>query len=358
MTERAKRVEAWTRASVRHLKPYYKAPLEGRPLRLDQNTNLLGPNPAVELVDPTDLDFTLYPTRDGDELLEALAAHHGRGLEPGHFTLGNGSDEALDILVKAFAEPGDKLAVTPPSYSLYPFYAALQDLKLAEIPLRGGFRLDVEALVQAQPKITLLATPNNPTGNRFPAGDLEAVLEGIDGLVVIDEAYIEYAGEKHSFLPHVESYDNLIVMRTFSKAYGLAGLRIGYLVANQAASARLRVVKPPFNLNRYGEAVAVEALRQQAWLQQTVRVVVDERERMAGKLASMGFRVYPSDANFLLTQGPLDPGHLHAELLARGILARTFPGKAGLERAIRFTVGGPQHTDVLIAALAEILEAQ
>lgn len=356
MTTREDRVAAWTRASVRHLKPYYKAPLAGDPLRLDQNTNLLGPNPAIELVDPTDLDFSLYPTRDGDALLDALAANHGRGLEADHFTLGNGSDEALDILVKAFAEPGDKLAVTPPSYSLYPFYAALQDLKLAEVPLRGGFRLNVDGLAAQQPKITLLATPNNPTGNRFPAGDLEAALEALDGIVVIDEAYIEYAGEKHSFVPHVESYDNLIVMRTFSKAYALAGLRIGYLVANKQLSARLRVVKPPFNLNAYGEAVAVEALRQRAWLDDTVRVVVDERERLAGKLAALGFRVHPSDANFLLTEGPLDPGHLHAELLARGILARTFPGKATLERAIRFTVGGPQHTDALVAALAQILE--
>ncbi len=354
---RAERVQDWTRASVRHLKPYYKAPLDGNPLRLDQNTNLLGPNPAIEFVDPTDLDFTLYPTRDGDDLLDALARHHARGLDAQHFTLGNGSDEALDILVKAFAEPGDKLAVTPPSYSLYPFYAALQDLKLTEVPLRGGFRLDVDKLAAEKAKITLIASPNNPTGNRFPAGDLEALLERSGGLVVIDEAYIEYAGLEHSFVPHVESYDNLIVMRTFSKAYGLAGLRIGYLVANHELSARLRVVKPPFNLNGYGEAVAVEALAQQDWLRQTVETVVDERERMTNKLKALGFKVHSSDANFLLTEGPRDPAELHSGLLERGILARTFPGKAGLEGAIRFTVGGPQHTDLLTAALADILEA-
>ncbi|MGB0653455.1 MAG: histidinol-phosphate transaminase [Thermoplasmatota archaeon] len=353
---RAKKVEAWTRASVRALKPYYKAPLEGSPLRLDQNTNLFGANPAIGAVDARGIDYTQYPTRDGDALLDALSLYHG--LDEAHFTLGNGSDESLDLLVKTFCEPGDTLAVTQPTYSLYPFYAALQDLKLAEVPLDARFGLDVDGLLDAGGKVTLVASPNNPTGNRFRDGELRRLIEEADGIVVVDEAYIEYAGHEHSLLDEVERHDNLIIMRTFSKAHGLAGLRIGYLVANRELSARLRVVKPPFNLNTYSEAVAAAALQDDAWMRQGVLTVMEERERLAAALHGRGFHVFPSDANFLLTRPPagFDAGHLADGLRRRSILARTFAGKPRLHDLIRFTVGGPEHSDALLAALDAILK--
>ena len=354
--DRAKRVADWTRAEVRELKPYYKAPLEGDPLRLDQNTNLRGPNPAIATVDARKLDAAQYPSRDADGLLDALAAFHA--IPPEHFVAGNGGDELLELLVKAFGEAGSTLAVPAPTYSLYPGIAKGAGLRFKAVPTKGGFAtLDVEALAATKPRMVWVANPNNPTGARYNGGDLERLLAAIDGVVLVDEAYIEYAGLKHSLLKRVEEFDNLVVLRTFSKAYGLAGLRIGYLAANLELATRLRLVKPPFNVNVYSEAVAVAALDGQEWVDEGVAAVRAERERMASGLKGLGFRVHPSEANFLLTDPPIDAGELLLALRKAGILARTFPTTAGLGRTIRFTVGEPRHTDRLLAALKAIVQA-
>jgi histidinol-phosphate aminotransferase len=348
------RLDSWLRPEVKGLKPYYKAPLEGDPLRLDQNTNLAGPNPALAKVDARRLDAAQYPTRDADVLRQALAAFHG--LSPDHFTAGNGGDELLEVLVKAFGEPGTVLAAPAPSYSLYPAIAKAAGLRYRAVPTRGGFSaLDVEGLAAAKPRMAWVASPNNPTGARYSSGDLERLLDAVDGVVVVDEAYIEYAGLRHSLLPRVEEFDNLVVLRTFSKAYGLAGLRVGYLAANRRLSDVLRLVKPPFNVNLYSEAVAVAALDEQEWVDAGVQAVRAERERLAAGLKRLGFRVHPSEANFLLTDPPIDAGELLLALRKAGILARTFPGTPGLERTIRFTVGLAAHTDALLAALRRIL---
>lgn len=350
---RADKVLRWTRPSIRDLKPYYQAPLQGDPLRLDQNTNLHGPNPCLVDLDPSRMDASQYPTRDADALLVDLATHHGLAAQ--NLVLGNGSDEILDLVTKAFAAPGQTLAVPSPSYSLYPFYAHVQDLRLQQVPLRGDFRLDVDGLLATHPDLVVVASPNNPTGGCFPTSDLERLVLESEGVVVLDEAYMEYAGEKRSFLRRVEDYDNLIVTRTFSKAFGLAGLRIGYAAANTELLQRLRRVKPPFNLNRFSEDAGRAALRHTDWMQDVVARVAEERERLAAVLGRHGFRVHPSDANFLLTDAPDDPGAVKDALRRQGILVRTFPGAAGLEQAVRFTVGRPEHTDALDAALKEVL---
>lgn len=348
---RAERVLQWTRPNLRALKPYYKAPLDGSPLRLDQNTNLYGRNPALDAVTPPDADQ--YPTRDADDLLAALADFHG--LRPEHFVVGNGSDEILDLLTKTFTAPGQTLACPMPSYSLYPFYAQLQDLRVQQVRLNSKYGLDVEGLLAAEADLTLIATPNNPTGNVPDEADLERLLAQSTGVVVLDEAYIEYAGLGKSWLSRVEEYDNLGVMRTFSKAYGLAGLRIGYLAGNTDLIERLRLVKPPFNLNTYSEAVAVAAIDRQEWVDDVVAQTRLERTRLAEALTQRGFKVHPSDANFLLTEHAEDPAVIHGGLRDRGVLVRTFPGKEGLERKVRFGIGRPEHTDRLLAALDEVL---
>lgn len=356
------RSDAWTRKAVRELKPYYNAPLEGNPLRLDQNTSLRGPNPAIAKVDPIRLDFTQYPTRDGDRLIAALADFHGIPEEC--ITLGNGGDELFDLLVKAFGDAGTTMATPWPSYGLYQFYAAISGMKFAPIATRGGFaHIDVEAIVAAKPRLTFIANPNNPTGARFAGGEIERLLKAVDGVVLVDEAYIEYAGLKHSFLPRLAEFDNLVILRTFSKVHGLAGLRIGWLAANPDLSRRLRLVKPPFNLNVYSESVAIAALDEQAWIDDGVREVRDERERLARALAALGLRVHPSEANFLLCDvpgddGAADAGELQGALRARGILARTFSGSEALRRSIRFTVGRRTDSDRLVAALKEIQGAR
>ncbi|HUR61233.1 MAG TPA: histidinol-phosphate transaminase [Candidatus Thermoplasmatota archaeon] len=355
MTERRSRIDAWVRPPVRSLKPYYKAPEMEGALRLDQNTNLVGANPVLADLRAGDAE-TQYPSRDADGLLQALADFHGHS--PDNFLAANGGDEALDILVKAFGEAGSTIVTPTPSYSLYPFYPKLAQMRHLEVPLRAGFAsLDVAAILAAKPRIVLLASPNNPTGNRFPADEVQRLIDSVDGVVVVDEAYIEYAGLRHSLLPRIESHDNLVVLRTFSKAYGLAGLRIGVLAANRDLMERLRLVKPPFNLSTFSERAARAALEGQAWVDAGVRMVRGERERMATKLRGLGFRVHPSDANFLLTDPPMDAGELLLALRSRGILARTFPNAPPVRHCIRFTVGRPEHTDQLAAALKDILGA-
>ncbi len=344
---RRDRIHAWTRPSVRDLEPYYKAPLDGDPLRLDQNTNLWGANPAIDSVASPPADQ--YPTRDSDDLLAALATTHS--LTPDHFVIGNGSDEILDLLTKTFTAPGQTLASPTPSYSLYPFYAKLQELRHVQVPLRDGFALDVDGLVATGAALTVVASPNNPTGNAFDGEDLEALVERTDGVVVIDEAYGEYLDPHRSFLHRVAEYDNLAVMRTFSKAYGLAGLRIGYLAGNPDLVERLRLVKPPFNLNVHSEAVAVAACMNSGWMHDVVDRTTAERDRFTNLLRDAGFSPYPSDANFILAGAP-QPAHQILEgLRDQGILARGFPNVKGLENAVRFTVGRPEHTDQLMAAL-------
>jgi len=230
-------------------------------------------------------------------------------------------------------------------------------MRHVEVPLRAGFaELDVQAILAAKPRIVLIASPNNPTGNRFPTGQVQQLIDEVDGVVVVDEAYVEFAGAKASFLPRIEAHDNLVVLRTFSKAYGLAGLRVGWLAANRDLMAKLRVVKPPFNLGTLPERAAIAALDQQEWVDAGVRTVRAERERMRTKLKALGFRVHPTDANFLLTDPPIDAGELLLALRRKGILARTFPNSPPVRHCIRFTVGRAEHTDRLVMALQEILK--
>ncbi len=346
--DRKEKALQWTQPHLRGLQPYYKAPIEGNPLRLDQNTNLHGRNPALDRIDPRQLGVVDYPTRDADGLMDALAQWHG--LRPENFLAANGSDEALDILTKTFTGQGDTLATPWPSYSLYPFYATLQDLHLQRVPLKRH-QLDVDALLAADAAMTIVATPNNPTGTRAPTGELERLVTESKGIVVLDEAYIEYAGLKHSWLPRIEDHDNLVVMRTFSKAYGLAALRIGYLAANVDLMERLRLVKPPFNLNIYSERVATAALDEQEWIDEGVQVVIEQRERLEAALQRLGYDTVPSDANFILARSPVPPGEVLAGLRRQGILVRSFPGAPMLDDTVRFSIGEPEHMDRLIAAL-------
>ncbi len=350
-SDRKAKVARWTRREVARLKPYYKAPLEGHPLRLDQNTSLFGNSPALAKVRPEDLDLTQYPTRDADALRAALADFHG--LPDDRFVCGNGGDELLDIVCKAFGEPGATIAAPWPSYSLYPHVAEVAGLHFKPVPTKHGFKqLDVDGIVEAEPRITVVATPNNPTGVRFPGGDLEHLAARLDGVLVVDEAYLEYAGLKHSFLPRVDQFDNVVVLRTFSKAYGLAGLRVGYLAANAELAAALNKAKAPFNVGVLPEAIAVAALDEQEWVDATVKAVRHERDRMAKALAKAGLKVHPSEANFLLTEPPEGASETAALLRKHGILARTFTD-AALQRCLRFTVGKPLHTDRVVAALEE-----
>jgi histidinol-phosphate aminotransferase len=343
-------VEALVRRSIAGLEPQIYPCTERGALLLDANTNLVGRNPAADRAAKRlgSLDLSQYPSSLSDDLRAGLAKEHG--LSPEEVVVGNGSDEVLDVILKAFCNPGDPIGIPTPGFLMYGFFARVHLGSAREIPLlRPGWQLDVERLVGVGAKLTFIASPNNPTGNAFPKADLDRVLAESPGLVVLDEAYADFCGQ--DFASQVRRYDNLIVTRTFSKSHGLAGLRVGYAVSNRKIVAKLDCAKTPLSLGSLGEAIALEALADKTFMKESIRVVRAERERLATQLRELGFRPQPTDANFMLVDlgTPSEPARLY--LAKRGILTRAMGDFKGLEGFLRVTVGRPEHSDRLVEEL-------
>jgi histidinol-phosphate aminotransferase len=343
-------VENLVRRSIAGLEPQVYPSTQRGALLLDANTNLVGRNPAPERVAKRlgSLDLTQYPSSLSDELRAGLAKEHG--LSPGEILVGNGSDEVLDVICKAFCNPGDLIGIPTPAFVMYAFFAKVHLGSAVEIPLKTPlWQLDVEALLRVRPKIAFIASPNNPTGNAFPKADLDRVLAESPGLVVVDEAYADFCGQ--DFASQVRRYDNLIVTRTFSKSHGLAGLRVGYAVSNRKVVQKLECAKTPLSLGALSEAIALEALADKTFMRESVRVVRAERVRLAEQLRELGFRPQASDANFMIVDlgVPSEPARRY--LAERGVVTRAMGDFKGLERYLRVTVGRPEHSDRLVSEL-------
>lgn len=330
--------------------PYYEAPA-GNLLRLDQNANLLGPNPAV-LAAKIDLSRAhLYPSRDNTPLQDIAAKVFRTDL--GSVFVGNGSDEILDIALRTLVAPGGRVVSPHPSYSMYPHLCRLSRLEYVRVPLDADFQTNANDILGAKPDMVLIANPNNPTGTVIDPRVIGEVLSEFDGPVLIDEAYAEFSGT--SFIPLLDQYPNLVVSRTLSKAAGLAGLRVGIGIAHRDVAELIRRNKIPFSISILTEQLAVQALSQAKHIQHTVERVTKERDRLGKELSALGFSVVPSQANFLLTRPPLPSEELYGRLKAAGILTRLFPQEPALKDYIRFTVGRPEDTDRLLGALRKIL---
>lgn len=349
------------RALIGYVPPAYPSPLAkgqgGRRayLHLEGNTNLLGPNPAVRRMARAfaRMEVNQYPSEHSDDLRRALAARHR--VRPEQILTGNGSDEVLDIITKAFLNPGDGVAFPFPSFVMYGFYARVNLGRPMPVPLlRPGFTLDVDGLLRTRANLILVASPNNPTGNAFPRAALERLVRRAPGLVVLDEAYAEYAGQ--NWIPRLKRFPNLIVMRTFSKAFGLAGLRLGYAVGAPAVMERLYRAKPPYNVTGPGERIAVEALRRPAFVERSVRTIRREGPRLVRGLEELGFECFPTDANFLAARSPLAPRLLCGLLQARGILIKDLSALPGMAGCVRITIGTRAIHARLLRALAAILQ--
>ena len=224
---------------------------------------------------------------------------------------------------------------------------------MTQIDLDDDFQLDVEGINSAKGKMVIICTPNNPTSNLLRKDDVKAVVEGCDRPVVVDEAYGEFAGE--SFMPLVEKYENLIVTRTFSKAYGLAGLRVGYMASNTGMANVMQTVKIPYSLNRVSEHVAIAALKDQSYVMQSVETVHRERRHLAEGLSRLGFHVFPSEANFILFRSPRDSAQLVSRLAQKDVLIRDFGKLRRLENCVRTTIGTRQMNDELLSKLGEVV---
>jgi histidinol-phosphate aminotransferase len=336
------------RSNIRNLVPYSSARAEFKgkaSVWLDANENAWG-SPVNEL-------YNRYPDPMQLKLKQKLSSI--KGLLPDCMFIGNGSDEAIDLLYRACCNPGkDNVIVCPPTYGMYEVSAHINDVEVRSIPLLPDFQIDLERISEAvdeHTKLIFLCSPNNPTGNCLDREDVEIVLNNFNGLVVIDEAYINYSRYR-SFIPDLTEYPNLVVLQTLSKAWGLAGLRVGMAFAAPEIIEVLNQIKPPYNVSEATQQLALEALEHYTLVNTQIRKTVEEREILVQRLARLPFvkKVFPSDANFLLVKMN-DPKRVYKLLVEAGIVVRDRSSQPGCEGCLRITVGTPEENMLLMDAL-------
>lgn len=327
-------------------------------LSLSNNANLFGPNPVVNEVAES-FDFSrlwAYPSENSDALRLRLASEFDAS--PNEVIVGNGSDELLDIVCKSFINPGDVFCQPTPTFRMYKFYAQANFASIDEKMLNDDFSLRTEDIIMARAKLVALCQPNNPTGNLWNPRDLKRILSESEGITIVDEAYSDFCDS--DMLADVIKSEGGIDIRTFSKAYGLAGLRVGFAVSRKEIVDELRRVRTPFGLNSFTEAVATAALDSKGWVMDKVKEMKVERERLSRQMQSLGFRVYPSDCNFLLCGSPVSSEKLVRALESRGVAIRDFGSYPLLEDHVRVTIGPralmDRFLEVLGSSMAEVSE--
>lgn len=339
-------LERLLRPSVRSLKPYSSArdeySAEGDQLIfLDANEN-----PYGEMVNR-------YPDPYQKPLKEALARL--RGVSPGQILVGNGSDEVLDLLFRVFCEPGRSNVITlPPTYGMYGVLAGVNDIEVREVPLDEFWQPDVpeiEARTDEHTRMIFFCSPNNPTGNLMKEGKIRQILERFPGLVVIDEAYIDFA-EANSWASVLNDHPNLVVVQTLSKAYGLAGARVGYALTAPGIITWLNAVKPPYNVNLLSQELALKVLKEPKAANRLLSELKVERAWLSQQLEQLSFieRVYPSEANFILIRVD-DAEKRYKQLLDMGIVVRNRSTLYGCHNTLRITIGTPEENRTVINQL-------
>ncbi|MES2827882.1 MAG: histidinol-phosphate transaminase [Bacteroidota bacterium] len=339
------------RENIKNLKPYSTARDEYKgqaSVFLDANENSYG--------SPLGKNYNRYPDPLQLDLKDAISKIKGVPIE--NTFLGNGSDEAIDLLYRAFCEPGkDNVVILPPTYGMYEVSAGINNVEIRKVNLLANFQLDLEGIAEAideNTKLIFICSPNNPTGNSINRTDIETILANFNGLVVIDEAYINYAKQR-TFIQELTEYPNLVVMQTFSKAWGLAALRLGMAFAARPVIDILNKVKPPYNINQATQDIALEALGNIAQVNDWIKITVEQREQLSKDLAGLEMvkKVYPSDANFILVE--LDePVQTYNTLVEEGIIVRDRSKVTLCEGCLRITIGTAQENETLLAALKNI----
>lgn len=341
-------LDALVRTNIRTLKPYSSARDEFKgeaSIFLDANENSLG-SPLLKW-------YNRYPDPLQLKVKEKIAFI--KKIPVDQIFLGNGSDEAIDLLYRCFCEPGiDEVVIFPPTYGMYEVSANINNIKLNRVPLTEQFQLDLEALEQAikpSTKMIWICSPNNPTGNSIDREAIEMILNNFDGLVVIDEAYINFSRQK-SWLSDLQDYPNLVVLQTLSKAWGLAGIRLGMAFASPEIIGYLNKVKPPYNISEPVQELAVKALEEIGQVNDMIVTLVNERQNMITSLLQNEevLKIYPSDANFLLVKFK-DASGLYKYFVEQGIVVRDRSNVVLCEGCLRITVGTPQENQKLLESL-------
>lgn len=341
-----KRIEELVHANIRNMEPYVPGlqPRESGWIKLNTNELPYPPPDGVgEAINAEIQRLPRYPNPASAPLREELARLHG--LETGQVIVGNGSDDLLNLLARAFGGGNRVTGETFPSYSLYPVVTTIAGGSIESVPFSEDFSLPVEALLDMRPDLLFLTCPNAPTGVRFPLEDLRRLAAGLDGLLVIDEAYVEFA--EGSALPLIGEFENVVITRTFSKAYGLAGLRVGYALASGTVIEVLDRIRDSYNVNRLSQAGALAALAARPLYEDYIRQIKQTRQRVHDFLVTNGWAVYPSEANFLFAEpvsgkcerGPAVAASLFEWLRTRKILVRYFPKHPLTASRLRITIG-------------------
>jgi histidinol-phosphate aminotransferase len=299
----------------------------------------------------------IYPDPESRHLRRALADYAGLPAE--YLLAGHGADELIDLVMRLFIAPGDVIVNCPPTFGMYPFDAAVNGARVLSLTRRADFGLDVGRIMEAaadepQARLLFVTSPNNPDGGLLPDDDLHRLL-GLPLIVVLDEAYVEFAGLERSRIGWVSEHDNLVVLRSFSKWAGLAGLRLGYGAFPPPIIEHLWKIKQPYNISVAAQVAGLASLADLGHLRANVTRIVAERERLAEALSEVSYlRPYPSYANFILCQVlGRDARDLKQTLAARGILIRYY-SSPGLTDHVRFSVGTPEQTERLVAELSEM----
>jgi histidinol-phosphate aminotransferase len=347
-------LNALVRPNIRNLVPYSSARDEFKgeaSIFLDANENSLG--------SPLTKWYNRYPDPLQWEVKKKISAIKGTPAE--HIFLGNGSDEAIDLLFRAFCEPGmDNVVICPPTYGMYEVSANINNIGLKKVPLTPDFQIDLDAMegaIDRNTRIIWLCSPNNPTGNSLNREDIEIILNNFEGLVVIDEAYINFSRQR-SFIPELSEYPNLVILQTMSKAWGLAALRIGMAFASKEIIEVINRIKPPYNISQAAQDLVLQALDHVDEVNNMIRILVEERKKLEESLLELPqvIQVYPSDANFLLVK-TIDAKGLYKYLVEKGVVVRDRSNVLLCEESLRITVGTPSENTALLKMISEFEKA-
>ncbi|HEX8019822.1 histidinol-phosphate transaminase [Mucilaginibacter sp.] len=336
------------RENIKRLVPYSSARDEYQgeaSVFLDANENAFG--------SPLDQQFNRYPDPLQYDLKKRITEI--KGVPPRNIFVGNGSDEAIDILFRSFCNPGvDNVILVPPTYGMYEVSANINDIEARKVNLTEDYQLNLEGIAEAidkNTKLIFICSPNNPTGNSINRDDIQTLLTNFNGIVVVDEAYINFSRQK-SFIQELTECANLVVMQTLSKAWGLAGLRVGMAFASEEIIEVMNKVKPPYNVNESSQQLALAALANVGQVNEWIKETLAQRDRLVLQLKEFDFVVdiYPSDANFILVKTTNANG-IYDFLVKQGIIVRNRSKVELCEGCLRITIGTPDENTVLLDTL-------
>lgn len=342
-------LDSLLRENIRNIKPYSSARDEytktiDNMIFIDANEN------------PFSTAVNRYPDPQQTKLKERLSEL--KGVPTHQILFGNGSDEVLDLIFRAFCDPNkDKVITLPPTYGMYAVLANLNAIETIEIPLQADFQPDTQkilSVISPQTKLLFLCSPNNPTANSFEANRIEELIKVFNGIVVIDEAYIDFSTQD-SWINRLSEFPNIIITQTLSKAYGLAGIRLGICYASKDIIVVLNKIKPPYNINQLSQDKAFERLSNYKVINSEINTILEERKKLSEALKSVDFveKVYPSDANFLLIKVD-DANKRYQQLIEKGIVVRNRTKEVSCKNCLRLTVGTIVENEKLIEVMKDL----